>query len=125
MKILLVDDEPTVRAIVAELLELDGHSVTQAENGPAALALLAGDHDFNLVLADVGMPRMNGWVLAREIKASYPALRVGLVTGYGETGPTDPLERSVVDFILAKPISEESLRTIVSSVAEGGAPGRN
>jgi CheY-like chemotaxis protein len=117
MKILLVDDEPSVRAIVAELLELDGHAVSQAENGPGALAVLAGDTDFDLVLADVAMPRMNGWMLAREIKASYPAIRVGLITGYGEMGPADPLERSVVDFILGKPISEETLRTIAPSGA--------
>ena len=117
MKILLVDDEPSVRAIVAELLELDGHTVAQAENGPSALALLAGDKGFDLVLADVGMPRMNGWMLAREIKASYPGIRVGLITGYGEMGPTDPLERSVVDFILGKPISEETLRRIAPAEA--------
>jgi CheY-like chemotaxis protein len=112
MKVLLVDDEPSVRAIVAELLELDGHVVAQAENGPGALDLLAGDPAFDLVLADVAMPRMNGWVLAREIKARYPAIRVGLITGYGEMGPSDPRERSVVDFVLAKPISEDSLRRI-------------
>jgi len=112
MKILLVDDEPTVRAIVAELLELDGHSVTQAENGPAALALLAGDKDFNLVLADVGMPRMNGWTLAREVRTGYPSVRVGLITGYGATVPSDPADRSVVDFIIAKPITDESLQVI-------------
>jgi CheY-like chemotaxis protein len=112
MRILLVDDEPAVRAIVAELLELDGHTVAQAESGPGALALLSGDEVFDLVLADVGMPRMNGWALAREIKVRFPGTRVGLVTGYGETGPGDPRERSVVDFILAKPISEEALRGI-------------
>jgi CheY-like chemotaxis protein len=95
MIILLVDDEPSVRAIVAELLELDGHTVAQAENGPSALALLASDKGFDLVLADVGMPRMNGWMLAREIKASYPGVRVGLITGYGEMSPSDPLDRSV------------------------------
>jgi CheY-like chemotaxis protein len=119
MKILLVDDEPTVRAIVAELLELDGHIVAQAENGPGALTLLAADKAFDLVLADVGMPRMNGWALAREIKERYPGIRVGLVTGYGETGPNDAQERSVVDFILAKPISEETLRATIPS---GGRP---
>jgi CheY-like chemotaxis protein len=115
MKVLLVDDEPTVRAIVAELLELDGHTVAQAENGPGALALLSADKAFDLVLADLGMPRMNGWALAREIKGRYPRIRVGLITGYGETSPGAPQDRSVVDFILAKPISEEALRGIAPS----------
>ena len=117
MKILLVDDEPTVRDIVAELLELDGHIVARAENAPGALALLAADKSFDLILADVGMPHMNGWALAREVKGRYPDIRVGLVTGYGETGPSDPQDRSVVDFILAKPISEEVLRTVAPAGA--------
>jgi CheY-like chemotaxis protein len=112
MNVLLVDDEPMVRAVVAELLELDGHMVAQAESGQAALAFLARDRRVDLVLADVAMPRMNGWALAREIKARYPTMRIGLITGYGETGPRDPLERSVVDFVLTKPLSEETLRTI-------------
>jgi CheY-like chemotaxis protein len=112
MRILLVDDEPSVRAIVAELLELEGHTVVQAENGPDGLAMLATDAGVQLVLADVGMPRMNGWTLAREVRARYPTVRVGLITGYGATGPSDPAERSVVDFVIAKPITEESLRVI-------------
>jgi CheY-like chemotaxis protein len=117
MKILLVDDEPSVRAIVAELLELEGHTVVQAESGPDGLAVLSSDGSIDLVLADVGMPRMNGWTLAREVRTRYPSVRVGLITGYGATGPSDPAERSVVDFIIAKPITDESLQVIRSSGA--------
>ena len=112
MRILLVDDDPSVRDILAEMLETDGHSVVQAGNGPEGLARLEEDDRFDLVLTDVGMPRMNGWALAREVKARHPSMRVGLITGYGETGPADPGERSVADFILTKPISDESLRAI-------------
>ncbi len=112
MRILLVDDEPSVRAIVAELLELEGHAVVQAENGPDGLAVLAADGDIELVLADVGMPRMNGWSLAREVRRLYPSLRVGLITGYGSAGSAGPGESSVVDFIIAKPITDESLLVI-------------
>jgi CheY-like chemotaxis protein len=112
MRILLIDDEPSVRAIVAELLELEGHTVTQAENGPDGLAMLATDRVIELVLADVGMPGMNGWALAREVRTRYPSVRVGLITGYGITGPSDAAERSVVDFVIAKPITEGSLQVI-------------
>jgi CheY-like chemotaxis protein len=112
MRILLIDDEPSVRAIVAELLELEGHTVTQAENGPDGLAMLATDRGIELVLADVGMPGMNGWALAREVRTRYPSVRVGLITGYGITGPSDAAERSVVDFVIAKPITEGSLQVI-------------
>jgi CheY-like chemotaxis protein len=112
MRILLIDDEPSVRAIVAELLELEGHTVTQAENGPDGLAMLATDRGIVLVLADVGMPGMNGWALAREVRTRYPSVRVGLITGYGITGPSDAAERSVVDFVIAKPITEGSLQVI-------------
>jgi CheY-like chemotaxis protein len=112
MKILLVDDEPSVRAIVAELLELDGHTVVEAASGADGLALLAIDASVELVLTDVGMPRMNGWALAREVKARYPSVRVGLITGYGATEPSDPAQGSLVDFIIAKPLTDESLRVI-------------
>jgi CheY-like chemotaxis protein len=112
MRILLVDDEPSVRAVVAELLELEGHTVLQAESGPDGLAVLATDGAVELVLADVGMPRMNGWTLAREVRRRYPSLRVGLITGYGSASPFGPAESSVVDFIIAKPITNESLQVI-------------
>ena len=112
--LLLADDSVTIQRVIELTFADEDVRVIAVSSGDEAIAVLNRTPP-DIVLADVGMPRMNGWVLAREIKTSYPDIRVGLVTGYGETGPTDPLERSVVDFILAKPISEESLRTIVSS----------
>lgn len=111
MKIVLIDDEATVRGIVAEMLELDDHEVLQASSGPEGLDLLAAHGDVELVLTDVGMPHMNGWDVARAVKERYPGTRVGLITGYGEMN-ADASMRAAADFIIGKPVTEESLRAV-------------
>ena len=124
VRILLVDDEPSVRAIVAELLELEGHTVVEAASGPDGLVLLATGAEVDLVLADVTMPRMNGWALAREVRARYPAVRVGLITGHGAAVAPAAADGAGVDFVIAKPVMPEDLRVITAARVDG-APGRN
>jgi signal transduction histidine kinase len=110
MTILLVDDDPGVRATVASLLGEDGHTVVEAGSGAEALSCLETNDRFDLLMTDLGMPKMNGWELIRSAKVQRPSLPVVLVTGWGETPrgqrPTDPQP----DAILAKPVMESDLR---------------
>jgi CheY-like chemotaxis protein len=83
-RILLVDDDPKVLAILAETLEAGGHSVTPALDGSSALAALSrGSHD--LVLTDIVMSNLNGWDLADRIRAVDPSMPVAFITGWGLT----------------------------------------
>jgi len=71
MKILLVDDSPTIRAAVNSMLVKMGHAVTMAENGEEALLSYQRESP-NLVLMDVNMPVMDGYTAAQRIRSDYP-----------------------------------------------------
>ena len=75
-KILVVDDEPDIRHLLGIVLEKEGYSVIEAENGEQALELVRSDPDFSLIIMDIMMPVMNGVSAAAEIRAisSLPIL---------------------------------------------------
>ncbi|HVC61087.1 MAG TPA: response regulator [Acetobacteraceae bacterium] len=80
--ILIVDDEPEVRAVVAEFLEEFGYRVLQAEGGAQALARLRGDADVQLLITDIRMPEMSGIELADLATRQNPRLKVIFISGY-------------------------------------------
>ncbi len=63
-RILVVDDEPTIRALVCDILEDEGHEVVGTGNGAEAIAVLEQDTSFALIVLDAWMPVMNGWPFA-------------------------------------------------------------
>ena len=87
-RILIVDDEAPIRALLGEHLQLVGYDVAQAANGVAALKLLAGG-EFDLVLTDVRMPGMSGLELLAEIVRTRPGVGVLMLTASAtiEPGP--------------------------------------
>ena len=113
--VLVIDDDPLVRKTLAALLQAAGHHVRDAVSGPAGLALLA-DEAVDLVLTDLGMPGMNGWEVARAIKAIYPTLPIVLLTGWQEQAPGEEADRQAVDLILGKPVPLDVLRRVVSEL---------
>ncbi len=111
-RILVVDDEEDVRALTAEMLEEDGHSIMVAADGDAALRVLATE-EFDLMLADYMMPGMNGVELMRRAVALQPQMRVMLVTGYAELGEVGGMAGLRPEQVLRKPFrSGELLRRI-------------
>jgi signal transduction histidine kinase len=115
-QVLVVDDDDRVRTILCELLETDGHAVVQARSGPEALSVLERGAAVDLVLTDHGMPGMTGLELTQAIKARWPQLRVGLVTGWGESLDL-PVNSVRPDFTLAKPVDLPTLRAAVAGQA--------
>jgi PAS domain S-box-containing protein len=82
-RILVVEDDPRVRALVERLLRRFGYVVVTAENGEEALAWLEAQRDpVDLVVTDVVMPKMNGRVLAERVRARCPSARVLFTSGY-------------------------------------------
>jgi CheY-like chemotaxis protein len=122
-RLLVIDDEPLVRKTIAGLLRMVGHTVAEAENGPAGLSLL-GRTAIDLVLTDLGMPGMNGWEVARSVKATRPSLPVVLLTGWGEQAPGEPEGRQHVDVILGKPVRLADLRQAIMEAISRGAVAR-
>ena len=120
LRILVIDDELQVRATLAEMLEEQGHSVTQAPGGREGLSYLdANPQLVDVVVSDLGMPDMNGWDVAKAIQARWPQLPVGLITGWGETEITRE-ERSRVNFVITKPFDKAVLRETMSDIRPRG-----
>ncbi|MSP72842.1 MAG: response regulator [Myxococcales bacterium] len=80
--LLFVDDEPSIRLVVGDVLRAAGHHVVTVEDGAAALACLA-ERGFDLVVTDIRMPRVDGLTVFRHIRQDYPATDVILITAYG------------------------------------------
>lgn len=116
LRILVVDDIAEVREMLAAILAEQGHTVIEAADGPEALATLRDGAAVDLVLTDLGMPEMTGWQVAKAIKTSWPHLRIGVVTGWGESPDATPAESKNVDFVLAKPFSAETLQQAIAAL---------
>jgi CheY-like chemotaxis protein len=114
LRVLLVDDDASVRSVVADMLAEDGHQVVQAADGREGLDRLARDARVDLVLTDLGMLGMNGWEVARAVRASYPATVVGLITGWDEGLEPKSDESGQVDLIVRKPVTQQTLREVIT-----------
>ncbi|WP_020180044.1 PAS domain S-box protein [Methylopila sp. M107] len=94
--VMIVDDEPTVRLLVIEVLEDSGYAAIDAVDGPSAMKILGSDVRIDLLITDVGLPGgMNGRQVADAARAARPGLKVMFITGYAESavfgnGPIGP-----------------------------------
>jgi two-component system response regulator AtoC len=116
--ILVVDDEESIRAFLADALAEAGHKVTQAPDGEAAVALLAAN-SFDVVLTDLKMPRLDGAALLRQIRNEYPDTEVIVLTAHGSVASAvDAMRNGAFDY-LQKPVSSPSeLRITVGRAVE-------
>jgi signal transduction histidine kinase/CheY-like chemotaxis protein len=121
-RVLVIDDETTVREALVDTLTDDGHSVIQAASGKEGLARLAEDAHVDVVITDLGMPDMTGWDVARAVRAQRPSLAVGLVTGWAVALEMSDEERRAVDFVIAKPYTIEALRAALARIRRAEAP---
>lgn len=118
-RILVADDEDSVRSFIARALALDGHEVTTAADGGAALNL-ALQEDFDLLLTDIRMPVMDGIALALNVTSKRPDLKVLLMTGYAtEKQRAHNLDRLIAG-IISKPFTIEQISGLVKKTLKPG-----
>ena len=116
-RILLADDEAASRDLVRRALEADGHTVQVAENGTEANEQLgAATHHFDLLVTDVNMPGMDGLELASKARASYPAMRIVLMSGLVEQLERASTLKTHLFYTIAKPFTLEQMRVLVRKV---------
>jgi len=114
--ILLVDDDPDVRAVAAAMLREAGHIVIEAGSGGAALERLGQSvPPIDLLIADLAMPGMNGFELARAARRERPDLPVLFVTGFADMAQA---EETVHASVLQKPFRAEELAEKVAEVLD-------
>src|SRR5215212_8412791 len=117
MKILVVDDEPSIRFSLTELLEEAGHDVREAPHAPAALAML-DEAPADLVLSDLTMPAMDGLQLLDEVRARHPGSLFVLMTAHGdERTAVRALKLGAYDYI-PKPFDNEEIRALTRRARE-------
>ncbi|TPG26691.1 PAS domain-containing sensor histidine kinase [Variovorax guangxiensis] len=120
--VLVVDDEPSVRTLVTEVLGDLGYRTLEAEEGATGLALLQSSVAIDLLITDVGLPGgMNGRQLADGARASRPGLKVLFITGYAENavlgnGHLDPGME-----IMTKPFTLDALALRVQQMVASKA----
>ena len=115
-KILLAEDDHAVRDFVYRALELRGHDVTAVhDGGEAAAALAARSGDFDLLLADIKMPVMDGIALALLAAKDHPDLPILLMTGYADQRERAYGLDQLIRDVIAKPFTLEELAGAVDA----------
>lgn len=112
--ILLVEDEPTVRALAVEALRDHGYAVTEASDGVSGLAVLTGAARVDLLVTDVGLPGLNGRQLADAAREQRPTLPVLFITGYAGMALNDGLPPGMA--AIAKPFALDDLTGKVATM---------
>jgi len=120
-EVLIVDDEPSVRAVTRALLRRRGFTVTDTESGAEAVDLVRAQPDrFRLVLLDLTMPGMSGEETFRELRRTAPALKVILMSGYNEQEVTRLFVGRGLAAFLQKPFRAEEMDGAVQQVLAMG-----
>ena len=116
-RILIAEDDSEVRALVVRALAAQGHDITAAEDGGAALDILSReDGGFDLLLSDIQMPVMDGIALALAAARDYPGLPILLMTGYADQRERAHGLDAIVREVLSKPFTLPELRAAVAAV---------
>ncbi|HKJ93533.1 MAG TPA: response regulator [Longimicrobiales bacterium] len=145
MRVLIVDDEAELVGALTERLALRGFEAEGVTDGPSALARLAGRSGGaaepaggaeavagppspgtsagrpDVVLVDVKMPGMDGLALVREIRASYPDVRIVLITGHGSVREAEEGMGLGVFEYLVKPVPIDELVRVLRAAREGAS----
>ena len=113
LEILLVDDDPLIRHVLADELEEAGHFVTPVVGGEAALEVLRDVDAYDLILIDYTMPEMSGTELAHRILQRDPKARLAILTGHANIPGEPPCP------VLTKGVRMSELIKAVEAIASG------
>jgi two-component system nitrogen regulation response regulator NtrX len=114
-KILIVDDEEPLRAVLGAELESEGYLVETAADGDEAIELVQSK-PVDLVLLDIKMPRVDGFEVLRFIKQRYPRIKVIMLTGYADLSSAIDSKRWGAEDFISKPYDLFDLLTTIERV---------
>ena len=126
LRILCIDDEPEVRQLMHDVLEVNHHKVTLAPGGREGLELfrsnLRGREPYEMVITDLGMPEMDGHHVARAIKAESPRTPIIMLTGWGAMMKAEGESAPEVDAVLSKPPRIQELNNLIYKFSAHSGP---
>ena len=121
-RVLVVDDEASIRSLLRMMLTQAGYDVEEADDGGKAVEVLnSGDNPLMLdaIICDIRMPRMNGVEAITYFRAQYPSLPVIVLTGYHDEPLASSLRRQGIVEFLEKPAEREQILASVAQAIAG------
>jgi len=118
-RVLVADDDPNVRAIIARQLVEEGYEVVLARHGGEALDYGYAGQPFDLLITDIRMPVVGGWELSSRLRERWPALRVLYISGYDVELTRDAVRVPTSSVFLRKPFDLDELSRLVARLLEG------
>ena len=116
-KILVVDDEKSLREMLSILLERQGYKVKQATDGVAALSM-AQENSYDLIISDIQMPKMNGIELLRQLRSQDNNVTMMMVTAFSSTEEAvEAMKLGAYDYI-TKPFKNDEIRLVIKNALE-------
>ncbi|RWM07218.1 MAG: response regulator [Mesorhizobium sp.] len=113
-KLLIVEDDESVRTLAARALERDGHNVAVAADGAQGLALIQQAHGgYDLVVSDIRMPEMDGIEMATAAAKQFPAMKIMLMTGYADQRERAEELNGIILDVVQKPFTLAEIRARV------------
>jgi CheY-like chemotaxis protein len=121
LRILVVDDEPAIRSLMADIIERAGYKTILASSGPAALAAWRKSGGaVDVLVSDIDMPGMSGGELAKTLRVLYAQLSVVLMSGgYGDCTSAELIARGEVVFVPKPFTTTELLKGIRQALRQG------
>jgi two-component system, cell cycle response regulator CpdR len=114
-RVLIADDEESMRTLVARAIAMDGHDIVTAADGAEALEILGSEGGFDLLLTDIQMPVMDGIALALAAARDFPDLTILLMTGFAEQRERASGLSAIAQDVITKPFSVADIRTAVAA----------
>ena len=123
-RVLIVDDEDSMRMLVARAIAMDGHHTVTAQDGAEALEILTREQGaFDLLLTDIQMPVMDGIALALATARDFPQLTILLMTGFADQRERAHGLNAIAHDVISKPFSVADIRTAVADALAAGKRG--
>jgi two-component system, cell cycle response regulator CpdR len=120
-RILIADDEDSMRALVARAIGMDGHDIVTAQDGAEALEILIREEGaFDLLLTDIQMPVMDGIALALSAARDFPRLTILLMTGFADQRERASNLNAIAHDVITKPFSVADIRAAVADALAAG-----
>jgi CheY-like chemotaxis protein len=120
-RVLIADDEESMRALVARAIAMDGHDTVTAQDGAEALEILTRENGaFDLLLTDIQMPIMDGIALALTVARDFPRLTILLMTGFAAQRERASNLDAIAHDVITKPFSVADIRTAVADALAAG-----